>query len=148
MNQSEPNLPAPRASLFQCEECDPTIELKDSHAAFLHFTECHLVESREDQESPSPPQDVRETEESPPPTEDVPVRCEECGGSFPDSLTFHIHSLLHQDLVLFLCPVPRCNQLFGAPSKVKQHYLQHHGTLLATENQLVLNGKARVILTR
>ena len=66
----------------------------------------------------------------------------------PPPVSLHIHSLLHQDLILFLCPVPGCAKLFGAPSKMKQHYLQQHGTLLCTESQLVLNCKARVILTR
>ena len=139
MNQLRSDLAAPRPFLFHCEECDPPIEQKDSKAAFLHLTECHPVESTEDQDPPA--QKVTKTE-------NVRVKCEECGSSFPDPVSFQIHSLLHQDLVLFLCPVPRCGQLFGAPSKVKQHYLVTHGTLLSTENQLVLNSKARLILTR
>ena len=139
MNQLGSDLTAPRPFLFHCEDCDPPLEQKDSKTAFLHLTECHPAESTEDGHPPL--QEVKEPE-------NVRIKCEECGSSFPDPVSFHIHSLLHQDLVLFLCPVQRCGQLFGAPSKVKQHYLETHGTLLSRENQLVLNCKARLILTR
>jgi len=143
MNQLEFGNNPVRPSLFHCDQCSPTVDLKGPKKCFLHYMECHPEEG----------DDIKEEEEVDDDTaEDVLVlpnfNCSKCHINFPDFTGFQMHNLLHQHLVLFHCPVAKCGLLFGVPSKLKRHYFLDHGTVLTSEDHLVLSHSARVKITR
>ena len=129
-----------RSSLFHCEKCNPATDLEDPRNYFLHQTVCHGGDDEHQREDLSAQSEEAHTQPS--------FHCNQCQANLPNFNTYQIHSFLHQDLVLFHCPVERCGQLFGAPSNVSRHYLKEHGTVLHSERHLVLTFNARVRLTR
>jgi len=74
--------------------------------------------------------------------------CLYCSVSFMDKTVLHIHSLLHKNLMYFQCPWPKCQLVFGLPSKLKTHHFLSHEIVLAAEEKCVLSPRSKVVLTR
>jgi len=74
--------------------------------------------------------------------------CLQCSISFIDKTALHLHSLLHKNLMYFQCPWPKCQLVFGLPSKLKTHHFLCHEIVLAAEEKCVLSSKSKVALTR
>lgn len=61
--------------------------------------------------------------------------------------TLHLHSLLHKELHILQCPWPRCEVVFGVPSKLKTPHFLSHDMVLAAEEKCTIDINARVLMT-
>ena len=75
-------------------------------------------------------------------------RCRQCQTTAHDKTLLHLHSLLHKELIYLQCPWPRCELVFGVPSKLKTHHFLAHEMVLAAEEKCTIDINARVLLTR
>ena len=82
------------------------------------------------------------------PVRNEEFRCRQCLTTAQDKTLLHLHSLLHKELIYFQCPWPRCELVFGVPSKLKTHHFLSHDMVLAAEEKCTIDINARVLLTR
>ena len=78
----------------------------------------------------------------------VVLKCRYCPTTTADKTNLHIHTLLHKDLTYFQCPWPKCQLVFGVPSKLKTHHFLTHDIVLAAEEKCTIGMEARIQLTR
>ena len=136
-----------RNFLYRCEECDQLAGLTDIQKAFTHLVIRHPVAGAKVLPRRGPFYSSHRVRR-PPAVGPGALTCRYCPTISSDTIALHIHSLLHKELILFLCPFHGCTQLFGVPSKLKRHYFLDHEIVLATEEHCVVSLDTRVNLTR
>ena len=142
--------------LYRCDHC-PAVQT-NFKTAFSHESVAHGQSEAVGILSPSSTgrggrTDVRWRRELRRSQSDTPVgteeyRCRQCLTTAQDKTLLHLHSLLHKELVYFQCPWPRCELVFGVPSKLKTHHFLSHDMVLAAEEKCTIDINARVLLTR
>merc|ERR1719480_632303 len=140
--------------LYRCDQC-PAVQT-NFRTAFSHESVAHGQSEAVGMISPvtgrgSTPHErwkrqLRRSEsDTPVGTEEY--RCRQCLTTAQDKTLLHLHSLLHKDLIYFQCPWPRCELVFGVPSKLKTHHFLSHEMVLAAEEKCTIDINARVLLT-
>ena len=145
MKQTEYSGIQGRPSLFHCDMCRPAINLKGPKEYFLHHMESHP--DAETKQTPAVKMQNKKAVDLRTP-DPLYCRCNKSHLNPSDSLGLQIHNLLHQDLILFHCPVFKCDKLFGVPSNLKRHYFLDHGTVLPSAEKHIIDYSARVRITR
>ena len=111
-----------RNYIYRCEDCHRQgrhVEgLRDARTAFTHQDRYHPILGAK--LSTKVGRVARQPSKAPSNDSLHLLKCRHCQTSTFDSSVLQLHSLLHKDLVLFQCPWPQCNQLFGVPSKLKR----------------------------
>ena len=141
--------------LYRCDQC-PAVQT-NFRTAFSHESVAHgqseavgMISSVTGRGSTPHERWKRQLRRS---ESDTPVgteeyRCRQCLTTAQDKTLLHLHSLLHKDLIYFQCPWPRCELVFGVPSKLKTHHFLSHEMVLAAEEKCTIDINARVLLTR
>ena len=145
--------------LYRCDQC-PAVQT-NFKTAFSHESVAHGQSEGVGLLSPSStgrggrtdgkrrksvPERRKSVPELPVRTEEF--RCRQCLTTAQDKTLLHFHSLLHKELIYFQCPWPRCELVFGVPSKLKTHHFLSHDMVLAAEEKCTIDINARVLLTR
>ena len=136
-----------QSGLYRCEFCERVAGLTDIRAAFKHQQEFHPHAGPKRVLSVPPPTPLLRGQ-TPVKARSEMLTCRLCPTTSFDPIALKIHSLLHKDLVLFLCPYPKCSQVYGLPSKLKRHYFLDHEMVLATTDHCTVNLNNRINITR
>jgi len=141
--------------LYRCDQC-PAVQT-NFKTAFSHESIAHGQSEAVGLLSPSSTgrggrTDGRWRRESKKILPEPPViveeyRCRHCLTTAQDKTLLHLHSLLHKELIYFQCPWPRCELVFGVPSKLKTHHFLSHDMVLAAEEKCTIDINARVLIT-
>ena len=140
-----------QSGLYRCEVCQRVAGMTDIRTAFRHqeeFHPPHHPHTGPRRVLPVPNLTPRLRGPTPVKARSEVMTCRLCPTTSFDPIALNIHSLLHKDLVLFLCPYPRCSQVYGLPSKLKRHYFLDHEMVLATTDHCRVNLNNRINITR
>ena len=135
-----------RNYLYRCEVCHQVAGLSDIKMAFSHQERHHPLEGTKAAPKISFMKKGVITYKKVP--ESQMLSCRHCPTTTFDSMALHLHSLLHKELVLFLCPWTHCTDIFGVPSKLKRHHFLDHEVVLSSEESCRVSLPTRVNLTR
>ena len=139
------DMPRPLHTLYTCDACG--FVPSSIRSAFSHQDLC-IKKYRSDLEASTKIRTISTWGRGGTDCGQKLLRCRHCAAETADQTLLHLHSLLHRELTYFQCPWPRCQMVFGLPSKLKTHHFLCHEMVLAAEEKCVINMELRVEITR